>query len=674
MLNNYIGGGQVFLHKIRMFMQVFWRSITISIIIGVITGITIFIPFLVKEDLSAAFSYRKAALADGFDGGINPIKKAIFSHPTEAITFVDAKTKKGIYGKNLDPRDVMRINIFKQADKVVSDLLVRMMQLTIIATIGSFIILFFLWWKFGKSVQSDHKVKGGQILTDTEVSRILHGLNIASNFKIGKMPLVKDSETKHFLVCGATGSGKTNLIDTILPQVESRKQPAIVIDQTGEMISKYYNPERGDIIFNPLDSRSHVWDFWADCFSENNYNNNINERLEKFAKILFGFNRKNGSNSDPFWENSAEVVFNSCAEYVYTKGDRSVTSLQNMLQNYSLTSLEQVLSNSPANRYLNSANKITANSILSVMTTSTRPLNYLRDSDKSSSESFSLVNYLQGVKNGNEAWLFLATKPSQRELTLPLIACLTELAVSLLMENGISKDQRLWFVLDEFAALGRLPALCGLMSEGRKYGACVLAAMQSLNQLYLNYGQYAGSTIFGQFGSKFFFRNDEPQIAKMISDMCGTELINKQQKNTSFGANEFRDGVSYTEQEKQKKLVEYSDIAGLEVGECYALLPEPKTRLVKLKVPESRRQHIREEYIPYSTSEIISSAPTRIIEESYDTDLGLQANQVIKTNANIIKEIETREGVYKDNQHINNSKKSDSDKVMDNEELNMHKI
>ena len=43
------------------------------------------------------------------------------------------------------------------------------------------------------------------------------------------MPLVKDSETKHLLVTGGTGSGKTNLIHNILPQVEQKKQSAIVM-------------------------------------------------------------------------------------------------------------------------------------------------------------------------------------------------------------------------------------------------------------------------------------------------------------------------------------------------------------------------------------------------------------------------------------------------------------
>jgi len=126
------------------------------------------------------------------------------------------------------------------------------------------------------------------------------------------------------------------------------------------------------------------------------------------------------------------------------------------------------------------------------------------------------------------------------------------------------------------------------MAEGRKYGLCVVAGLQSLKQLYSHYGHYDGSTIFGQFGTSFFFRNTEPAIAKMISSMCGTETVTRQQKNKSFGANTFRDGVSYNEQQQKKALVEIDDLASLSIGECYALLPDPTVRVVRLQTPESK--------------------------------------------------------------------------------------
>ena len=125
-----------------------------------------------------------------------------------------------------------------------------------------------------------------------------------------------------------------------------------------------------------------------------------------------------------------------------------------------------------------------------------------------------------------------------------LIDCIQE------MEIGIDSKRRLWFVIDELPALGKLPALSPIMAEGRKYGACVLAGLQSLNQLYSQYGYYDGSAILGQFGTSFFFNNKEPAITKMISSICGIETITRQQKNTSYGANEFRDGVSYSEHQE----------------------------------------------------------------------------------------------------------------------------
>ncbi len=39
MLNNFIGGGQVFLHKVRMFSQVFFRTLHVSLFIGIIIAV-----------------------------------------------------------------------------------------------------------------------------------------------------------------------------------------------------------------------------------------------------------------------------------------------------------------------------------------------------------------------------------------------------------------------------------------------------------------------------------------------------------------------------------------------------------------------------------------------------------------------------------------------------------
>ena len=577
MLNNFIGGGQVFLHKVRMFSQVFFRTLHVSLFVGILVTCWLNWSSAQRVDWSGFVSYKKATMALGFDDTFAGIRETIGKNPNH-ITYINAKSGNRVY-ENIDPYKVVRMSLFQRSNKEGMDFLI-----SISATAGSisfvfFVLIFLLWSKFGRGLKSEKKKDGsGFVLMPEEVRRKLRSLKIASDLTIGNMPLVKDMETRHFLVTGSTGSGKTNWMHNILTQVEKKKQSTVVVDQTGEMIAKYYNKERGDIIFNPFDERSHVWDFWADIVDD--------ESLERFASILMGFNRKiSGTRSDPFWEKSAIEIFESAVRYQKDIQDKSIESLNKLVRQTELRQLRQKLAGTNAARYLESENSVTANSILSVLTTSTKPLAYLQDT--AGQEVFSLKEYFKGVKNGSNAWLFLATKPSNRSLTLPLIACLVELALAELMDIGIDEDRRVWFVLDELAALGVLPGLSSLMTEGRKYGACVLAGLQSLNQLYEYYGYHAGSKIFGQFGTLCFFRNQEESIVRMISNMCGTETITRQQKNTSFGANEFRDGVSYNEQQTKKQLVTQNDISSLAVGEFYMLLPEPEVRLVKVQTPRS---------------------------------------------------------------------------------------
>ena len=140
------------------------------------------------------------------------------------------------------------------------------------------------------------------------------------------------------------------------------------------------------------------------------------------------------------------------------------------------------------------------------------------------------------------------------------------------------------------------------MSEGRKYGACIMCGTQSLNQLYSIYGQYEGSTIFGQFGTRFFFRNTENLIARQVSESSGIETITRQQKNTSFGANEFRDGVSYNEHQQKKPLIEMSDLNSLATGSCYVFLPEPEVRIAKIIVPHNKIHNKQSGFVQKDTS------------------------------------------------------------------------
>lgn len=631
MLNNYIGGGQVFLHKMRMLKQVISTTIFVSLVAGILLTFSFGSSKRNNVDWDGAITYTKAQVATY----LHPVLSKISLGKSKAN--VDAYSVGKLWKKNMLASSVLSSHRFKEAITTAS-LAIKLLALQALGFGFSAGLLVFLFWsRFGKGLQDDKRKEGsGIVLTAKEVRGKLRKLNKCSDLYIGDMPLVKNMETRHFLVTGSTGSGKTNLIHILLSQIERERQSAIVIDQTGEMIAKYYNSERGDIIFNPFDERGMAWDFWSDCSTR--------EDLELFSKILIGFNRKQSeSHSDPFWENAATSVFNSCVEFLRPQ-NASIEEITHMVHSSDLKYLRATLTGTEAGRYLSDDSKQTASSIVSVLSSNTKPLTYLRSNNEMG--SFSMKKHFANIQNRSSAWLFLAAKPSSRNLTLPLIACLTELALSMLMNIGIDESRRVWMIIDELASLSKLPALPIAMNEGRKYGLCIIAGMQSLNQLYEQYGTYGGSTIFGQFGTSFFFRNTEPAISKMISSMSGTETITRQQKNTSFGANEFRDGVSYNEHQQRKALIEADDLASLAVGECYALLPEPAVKLVKLKTKKINLLNKNEGFIATQATEKMKYKPDVFKDEDNENNDTFDTNEkTVLPPPNFTNEIETEADV-----------------------------
>lgn len=598
MLNNFIGGGQVFLHKIRMLMQVLSKSFTVSILVSLTIMIVISYKPAQKLDLSAFVTYQKAYAIESFDQIFSGIRKVVNPKVKEYVHYIDAYTQQGTYAKHIATYKVLDNPLFQSKNQQVVKFIKARILVSFSMWCIMFCLIYFVWSRFGKDIKAEKYISGAIIKNAKEVRRILNSSNKASNITIGSMPLVQNSETKHMIINGSTGSGKTNLLHNILPQIVQFKHPSILLDQTGEMIARYYNPERGDIIFNPLDTRSHSWNFWHDSCSTS-LAGSLNPRLEKFAKVLFKYGKKPYSGSDPFWDNSSEVIFCACVEYLVAKQDLSFASLQKMLTRMSLETLGKLLTGTKASRYLNENNKTTASSILSVMATNTKPLSILTSTEK----QFSLQKYFEQIAGGSKAWLFLSSPPHLRELTMPLNACLFELAISYLMEIGINDQRRIWFIIDELASLGRLNGFSTLMLESRKYGGCVIAATQSLNQLFENFGAYAGSSLFGQFGTKVVFHTDEPAATKIISDICGKLEYSQQQKNTSFGANEFRDGISYTESTKHKAVITTDTLASLADNNCFVFLPEPSVRIAKITIPISKTKDIHSGFVQTEASE-----------------------------------------------------------------------
>lgn len=74
-----------------------------------------------------------------------------------------------------------------------------------------------------------------------------------------KLHVPISKENPHFLIMGDNATEKTQLIIQQLLQIEARSDLAIVHDPEWEYTSRFYQPQRGDVILHPRDERMPFW-------------------------------------------------------------------------------------------------------------------------------------------------------------------------------------------------------------------------------------------------------------------------------------------------------------------------------------------------------------------------------------------------------------------------------
>ncbi|WP_341789297.1 type IV secretion system DNA-binding domain-containing protein [Rickettsia endosymbiont of Polydrusus tereticollis] len=71
------------------------------------------------------------------------------------------------------------------------------------------------------------KKQNGKLVEPKVLAKMLYKAKAASLIKIAGLPLVKNSEGQHIILIGTTGSGKTNTLNILLPQLRSQGHRAI---------------------------------------------------------------------------------------------------------------------------------------------------------------------------------------------------------------------------------------------------------------------------------------------------------------------------------------------------------------------------------------------------------------------------------------------------------------
>lgn len=428
----------------------------------------------------------------------------------------------------------------------------------------AFFLIMALWFMLGRLQKKPEHKRGNTLVPWKSLAQLLSKNGEASDLHLESLPLINDKETSHILITGTTGSGKTNAFHILLPQIRHRGDRAIVLDVTGDYVSRYYNEET-DIILNPLDTRSQEWHPWADCHLDSHY--------DVFAEAMI--QPKDGS-KDPFWDNASRAILKTALRKYASRKNNNIQKLYTFLLTSSDREFEDFYQRTEAATFAYKNNEKTTHSIRSVLSSQIESFRHLEPTKN----PFSIRNWVMDPES-NKGWLFITARPDQRETLSPLISAWMDIALNDLMILPEDQKRRIWFTIDELAALQKLPRLQTSLAESRKYGGCLLVGFQSKPQLEEIYGKNGSETMLDLFNTKVFFRCTEPATQQWISKVLGDKEEAEPQENISFGAHHMRDGVSLSRQTRQKPLVMPAEFSQLKDLECYVKLPgdTPCTKL-----------------------------------------------------------------------------------------------
>ena len=467
------------------------------------------------------------------------------------------------------------------------------------------IVTFFVAsWVLGRQgkQQSEDENTGGRQLSDKpkEVARQMKRDGMASDIKIGDLPILLNSEIQNFCLHGTVGSGKSEVIRRLLNYVRARGDMAIIYDRSCEFVKSYYDPSL-DKILNPLDSRCAAWDLWKECLTLPDFDNVSNTLIPM------------GTKEDPFWQGSGRTIFAEGAYLMREDKDRSYEKLVDTMLSIKIDKLRAYLQNTPAANLVEEKIEKTAISIRAVLTNYVKAIRYLQGIEKNG-EPFTIRDWMRGVREDRpNGWLFISSNADTHASLKPVISMWLSIAIRGLLAMGENRNRRVWIFADELPTLHKLPDLVEILPEARKFGGCYVFGIQSYAQLEDIYGVKPAATLFDVMNTRAFFRSPSREIAEFAAGEIGEKEILKASEQYSYGADPVRDGVSTGKEKERETLVSYSDIQTLPDLSCYVTLPGPYPA-VKLALKYKPRPKIAEGFIQRTLDTRVDARLSALLE------------------------------------------------------------
>jgi hypothetical protein len=388
-----------------------------------------------------------------------------------------------------------------------------------------------------KEMKYGRLLKGPVLVSPKGFNRAIKGDGVGFRTTESKdlMRIPQRAEGQHIELMGDTGTGKTRLIMQLLMQIRERGHSAIVYDPACEFVQRFYDPKT-DTILNPLDARCPYW----------GPSEELRRRAEAKA-IAASLYQPTTDKKGEFFTETPQKIF----AHLLTFGP-SPQDLVEWMANPE--EIDRRVQNTEMAMMIAKGAQQQRNGVLASLGLIADSLRMLPKKETAKSH-WSATEWAEHRKG----WIFLTSKPSEREALRPLHSLWIDLLVLRLLNEPKQSQHPVWFVLDELASLQRLPQLHTAITENRKSKNPLVLGFQGKAQLEMIYGHLA-EVMLSQPTTKIFLRTTEPKAAEWVSNAIGKIEIERLRETHSTG---LRAGNNFSIERQVEPLVLDSEISGL---------------------------------------------------------------------------------------------------------------
>lgn len=400
-------------------------------------------------------------------------------------------------------------------------------------------------------------------------------MGVDENGKDIYVPIDENLFSRHMLLLGGIGTGKTNTFNQLISQIRSTmtaEDIMIIFDTKGDFYNLFYRP--GDIVISNDETATGPMgkDYW-NIFNEIENDDHMEENIVEIAKALF--HQKLEKTNQPFFPNAAKDIFSAVLAH-FTRTPElhgNNKTLREFLDAAPTSEIREMLKQHDDLKamvsYIFDDRSPQTQGVISELQQLSREI-FLGNFKKEGTLSMRNI-----VRNKGGRLVFIEYDLGIGNMLTPIYSLLFDLAIKEALSRKKSAGN-VYFVTDEFSLIPNLQHVDDAVNFGRSLGVKFMIGIQNVDQVYEIYGENRARSLLSGFLTSVCFRVNDGKSKEYIRELHG---VNRKKEIYMASVQ----GRGIVESVRDANVVEDWDITRLKIGQAIIGFPGTPPFLFQFK-------------------------------------------------------------------------------------------